>query len=676
MALLIAGHPNTVKLTGIGSPAAEVDRNNQCVLEFDASTIEETRWSEFMPGAYAQGGLTVIIEWIALSDTSGDVLWGVAFERHGPSDDLDDDDFATEKTAVGTAPATAGVTQQTSITFSDAEIDGIQAGEHFRIRIRRVASDSSDTMTNEAQLVGWQITQTAPAFRGVKLNSNADQSIGTGSQTDITFGSGTTVYDTDGFHDESVNNERITIPASLQGMKVRCNAGIRWQTSSAGVRNIDLQRYNSSDVLQESVSKTIPGAAGLEIVMCISGVFQVDAGDYFKVRGLQDSGGNLNAIGTVGTGQTHLAMEVIDPGLGDPVQGFLGCRATLSSNQSIAVSGTQTAIAFTEAEEDYDDGGWHSNTNSTRFTAPNAAVGKIVRATGNVRFASGAGTFRSVLIMWYDSGDVAKGRADSNKDPISGLVTLSNVAATFGPIESGDYFTLEVIQNSGGALDVQSAGLDTWFALDVIDDGLPVLPKPAYDPLGLYRYKDPSEAGAFSWVNQGTASIFEGAGGHLMQVPNSGSNNLRLREKTAPSEPWTIEAAFQISGALADFVQCGLQIRDSGTGRIENFVIGYNSGEGGLRYLRQHWTSPTAFSTQATSVPATYDDFPYIIWMRITNNATNIIWEISYDNGISWDQISSSGKNNWCASITDVGWHGNVSNGPESFFNLLSWEEK
>jgi hypothetical protein len=138
-------------------------RNAHLVLNFDHTTAESCYFEGVLPRNYSGGGITVGIQWMAATATSGNVVWGVSFERHqAGTDDLDSDSFAAEKTVTSAVPGTSGHVVYATIAFTDgAEIDSIAVGEHFRIKVRRVASDAADTMNaDDAQLLSIEVRET------------------------------------------------------------------------------------------------------------------------------------------------------------------------------------------------------------------------------------------------------------------------------------------------------------------------------------------------------------------------------------------------------------------------------------------------------------------------------------------------------------------------------------
>lgn len=137
-------------------------RNSHLVLEFDDASTESAYWQCLMPRHYAGGGVTATIVWMGATATSGNVVWGVAFERHDDEvTDLDADSFATAGTATAATAATSGAVQYTAIAFTNgAAMDSIAAGEAFRIRVQRVGGDAADTMAGDAQLLCVEVRET------------------------------------------------------------------------------------------------------------------------------------------------------------------------------------------------------------------------------------------------------------------------------------------------------------------------------------------------------------------------------------------------------------------------------------------------------------------------------------------------------------------------------------
>jgi hypothetical protein len=134
-------------------------RNSIAVLDFDAATDESAIFSGVIPeAADLTSGLKIIIAWMATSATSGTVRWGIQLERG--TTDLDSDSFDTATEANSTANGTSGIPTYTEITTTN--LDGLTAGDTFRIKIFRNADDATnDTMSGDAELIAVEVRSAA-----------------------------------------------------------------------------------------------------------------------------------------------------------------------------------------------------------------------------------------------------------------------------------------------------------------------------------------------------------------------------------------------------------------------------------------------------------------------------------------------------------------------------------
>jgi hypothetical protein len=158
---LIAWAPGAANFPN--SLAATYDeRNAHLVLDFDASTDEEAHFVGFLPQNYAGSGIDVHIWHAASTATSGNVVLGSSFERiQAGTTDIDSDSFAAEQTTTVATAATSGVPSNTTIAHTNgAQIDSLAVGELFRLKIRRLGSNGSDTMTGDLELLGVYLEET------------------------------------------------------------------------------------------------------------------------------------------------------------------------------------------------------------------------------------------------------------------------------------------------------------------------------------------------------------------------------------------------------------------------------------------------------------------------------------------------------------------------------------
>ena len=142
------------------NPAVASSRNAHPILSFDDTTPESMVFSSVLPEDYDGGGVTVNIDWVAETAISGDVVWGVEVERLNASGhDIDSDSFAAQQTDTDTTAGTSGVISRSSISLTQAQADGWEAGDSFRLRISRVAASGSDTMVDDAQILRISLEQ-------------------------------------------------------------------------------------------------------------------------------------------------------------------------------------------------------------------------------------------------------------------------------------------------------------------------------------------------------------------------------------------------------------------------------------------------------------------------------------------------------------------------------------
>lgn len=130
----------------LGTNCATPDtRNIHPVLDFDASTQEIAIKTDVMPSNYSGGGVTILFFSSLSSATTGKLGWDVTFENLSDGAiDIDADGWATAQTMTATTvPGTSGNILEQSMSISNgANMDGVVAGDSFRIRIRRDLTDN------------------------------------------------------------------------------------------------------------------------------------------------------------------------------------------------------------------------------------------------------------------------------------------------------------------------------------------------------------------------------------------------------------------------------------------------------------------------------------------------------------------------------------------------------
>ena len=138
--------PQLVKVAGTNFPVSS--------LAYDAAADEAAFW-KLRALNYGSGNLTLDIDWYADTASTNVVRWGAAIAAITPETDTQDVEtksFATENTVDDTHLGTTGQrVHRATITISN--LDSIAAGDDVWVRIRRIGSNGSDTMTGDAMLL-------------------------------------------------------------------------------------------------------------------------------------------------------------------------------------------------------------------------------------------------------------------------------------------------------------------------------------------------------------------------------------------------------------------------------------------------------------------------------------------------------------------------------------------
>jgi len=136
------------------NPAVASSRNGHPIISFDDTVAENVTRKLTVSSNYSNTDISVDIDWVAETATTGGVTWGVEFERKAPGGtDIDLDSFAAQKTGTSTTNGTSGIITRTTIILTQAEADAIQALDSYRIRLQRVVGDVGDDMIGDAQVL-------------------------------------------------------------------------------------------------------------------------------------------------------------------------------------------------------------------------------------------------------------------------------------------------------------------------------------------------------------------------------------------------------------------------------------------------------------------------------------------------------------------------------------------
>lgn len=213
---------------------------------------------------------------------------------------------------------------------------------------------------------------------------------------------------------------------------------------------------------------------------------------------------------------------------------------------------------------------------------------------------------------------------------IGGLTTATPALNTLVEIELAD-------GTSGKAplSDVINLGAGT--ILDGNADVPPLVPNALDDEFEDSATLPGGISAKWTWVNQGAATATISTDNCLLlTLPVATSQNLRCLVQTTPATPWTIKTKVYVcSKPGTDYSLAGLVLRESSTGKMLGFSIGFNSAYN----LRIHrWNSSTSYSIDTLTTPFT----ARIGYFKITDDGTNLAYAFSDDGLIFIDVFIES----------------------------------
>ena len=129
----------------------------------------------------------------------------------------------------------------------------------------------------------WAAPSSGATFKGCSLYASGNQTIANNTATALTFNLET--FDTDGFHDNSINNTRVTIPAGLGG-KYLVTAHVMYDVDSTGGRFLNIYK-NGANIANGA---DIKADANFYVANDMSVVLDLVATDYLELFTRQTSG--------------------------------------------------------------------------------------------------------------------------------------------------------------------------------------------------------------------------------------------------------------------------------------------------------------------------------------------------------------------------------------------------
>jgi len=154
----------------------------------------------------------------------------------------------------------------------------------------------------------WATVTTSPTFVGCSLQK-ATQSLANNTYTAISFNVETN--DSDGFHDNTTNNSRVTIPAGKAGRYLLITTLNYDQSNGVGGRYVGFAT-NGTLVTDTAIGLGAGGVPAATLFLTYSAIINLSVGDYVEVYGKQTSGGALSVIGNAsGVGITNFNVTYL-----------------------------------------------------------------------------------------------------------------------------------------------------------------------------------------------------------------------------------------------------------------------------------------------------------------------------------------------------------------------------
>ena len=138
---------------------ASIDlRNGFAVLDFDDSTDESAHFLARLPSHYREGDLEAIVTWTTTSATVNDAKLKIQVTHLAEGDNLDSLPTVDDSEDLTlTAPTVSGdlVFTQTSTL----EMGTAAAGEYLFVTLTRLATDVSDTLSGDIEVLSVEIRE-------------------------------------------------------------------------------------------------------------------------------------------------------------------------------------------------------------------------------------------------------------------------------------------------------------------------------------------------------------------------------------------------------------------------------------------------------------------------------------------------------------------------------------
>jgi len=310
---------------------------------------------------------------------------------------------------------------------------------HAKVSAKSDGGDSSLVLPSDWN-AAHVITGLSPAFIGARAKWVSGAMPSTGSYVGVPLNGED--FDTDGFHDNSTNNQRMTIPAGLGGKYLLIGA---FYGGSGGFYS---RFYNGT------TDWITYGVNGGDNIGTVTVVADLAAGDHVDFQ--------VNALSSTTIYGASFSLVKLDSG---KVGNGIGAAAYHSTTQNISAA-TWTALLLDS--ESFDTDGFHdTSTNTSRLTIPAGLGGKYI-VTGRT-YPNNFDNDQIIAIRVNGAEQAAPGRALWTTGGSS--INRRNTMAVTDVLQlnATDYVELFAYTTGGG--NMGGANYETKFSIMRLDSG-------------------------------------------------------------------------------------------------------------------------------------------------------------------------------------------------------------
>jgi hypothetical protein len=195
-------------------------------------------------------------------------------------------DGASAIRSLGTSVDTTTKNLNPSTTLGDIEYRSSTANTNTRLGI----GTTGQVLTVSGGVPSWATPASGSTFSGVSLYNSSNQSFSVGTGANSNFD--TELFDTNGYHSTSTNNDRITIPSGKAGYYL-IQGRVYWQSNGNGTR-IAMIRKNAGAT---QLARYVAAATSTNVVIDLQAVVYLSVGDYVVFENYQDANTTIVTFG-------------------------------------------------------------------------------------------------------------------------------------------------------------------------------------------------------------------------------------------------------------------------------------------------------------------------------------------------------------------------------------------